>query len=55
VKPAAPASVSGTLKGWCVDPSPVFGDWCRDGSLDDGTKSFNLQEDVRLFARWEKN
>jgi hypothetical protein len=43
------------LKGWCVDPLPVFGDWCRDGSLDDGTKSFNLQEDVRLFARWEKN
>ena len=39
---------------WCVDPFPVFGDWCRDG-LDDGSVFFNLQEDVRLFARWEKN
>ncbi|CAB4948803.1 unannotated protein [freshwater metagenome] len=40
---------------WCVDPFPVFGDWCRDGSLDEGSMFFNLQEDVRLFARWEKN
>jgi hypothetical protein len=44
------------LTGWCADPFPVVLDWCRSVPWrNDGETSFNLKQDLRLFARWEKN
>jgi hypothetical protein len=44
------------LTGWCADPFPVVPDWCRSVPwYQDRETSFTLKEDVRLFARWEKN